>query len=238
MNDSEQKNEGWFKKLRAEWFRELRPLGSYVPWELQEYVQLEETGEPIRREGLLRSAPQLRPEHLGNCSVVPDRITLLERLPKGGVVAEAGSLHGDFARQILKLVGPEELHVIDTEIRPRLRQLAEDPALRGRVHLHHNDSVKALESFSDGYFDWIYIDARHDYEGVKRDIQAARTKVKPGGLLVFNDYTPWSYVEMEPYGVVRAVNELCLEEGWEMVYLAVPGNMYCDVAVRKLKQIV
>jgi preprotein translocase subunit YajC len=26
-------------------------------------------------------------------------------------------------------------------------------------------------------------------------------------LLVFNDYTMWSYAEMQPYGVVAAVNE-------------------------------
>jgi hypothetical protein len=237
MSDAAEERATWFKKFRAEWFREMRPLGSYVPWELQEYVQLDEADEkgPFRREGLLQNAPQLRPEHLRNCVVVPDRNTILERLPKGGVVAEVGTLHGEFARQILQIVQPQELHVIDTEIRPRVRQLAEDPSLQGRLHVHRSDSVAALESFADSHFDWIYIDARHDYDGVKRDIHAARTKVKADGLLVFNDYTMWSYVEMEPYGVVRAVNELCLNEGWEIIYLALPGSMYCDVALRRMK---
>jgi len=191
---------------------------------------------PFRREGLLQSAPQLREEHLRTCIVVPDRKTLLERLPKGGVVAEVGTLHGEFARQILRIVEPEELHLIDTQIRPRLLQLAEDPSLRGRLHVHHSDSVGALESFPDEHFDWIYIDAQHEYDGVKRDILAARTRIKADGLLVFNDYTVWSYVEMQPYGVVRAVNEFCIDEGWEMVYLALPGNMYCDVALRRMRQ--
>jgi hypothetical protein len=50
---------------------------------------------------------------------------------------------------------------------------------------------------------------------------------------VFNDYAPWSYVEMQPYGVVAAVNELCQGDGWEFVYLALPGHMYCDVAIRR-----
>ena len=61
-----------------------------------------------------------------------------------------------------------------------------------------------------------------------------RVKIKADGLLVFNDYTVWSYVEMQPYGVVAAVNELCVEEGWEIVYLALPAHMYCDVAVQRM----
>ncbi len=94
--------------------------------------------------------------------------------------------------------------------------------------------MKALESFPDAYFDWINIDAQHTYEGVKRDINAARRKVKADGLLVFNDYTMWSYVEMQPYGVVAAVNELCLEDNWTITYLALPDHMYCDVAFRRI----
>ena len=77
-------------------------------------------------------------------------------------------------------------------------------------------------------------DAQHTYEGVKRDIGVAHSKIKTDGLLVFNDYTVWSYVEMQPYGIVAAVNELCTEEGWEIVYLALPPHMYCDVAVRRV----
>jgi len=49
-----------------------------------------------------------------------------------------------------------------------------------------------------------------------------------------NDYTIWSYEEMEPYGLVAAVNELCIDDHWKLVYLALPCHMYCDVAVRKM----
>jgi predicted O-methyltransferase YrrM len=228
--------ERWFNTLRAEWFRVLRPLGSWVPWELQDAVQLEEIEDEVSfwQKGLLKPAPQLREEHLRNCIVVPERAALLARLPKGGVAAEIGTLHGDFARQILQIVEPGELHLVDHEIQPSVREMAEDPSLRETLHVHHSDSVEALGSFGDGYFDWIYIDAQHAYDGVKRDIEAARRKVKPGGMLIFNDYTIWSYIEMEPYGVVAAVNELCLEDGWEIAYLALPAHMYCDVAVRKI----
>jgi predicted O-methyltransferase YrrM len=164
---------------------------------------------------------------------VPDRLALLERLPKGGVVAEVGTLHGEFAREILRITEPQELHLIDHEAHPDVVTLTEESSLRDRVRFHHRDSAEALQAFPDRYFDWIYIDAQHAYDGVKRDIDVARCKVKDGGLLVFNDYIVWSYVEMEPYGVVAAVNELCTEDKWEMIYLALPSHMYCDVALKK-----
>jgi hypothetical protein len=226
----------WFARLRAEWFRRLRPVGSWVPWELRGLVELDEAEEDAAfwGAGLLHPAPQLRAEHLQRCVVVPDRIALLEHLPHDAVVAEVGTLHGDFAREILRVTHPRELHLIDHDAQPRARALAEEPEHGGRVHVHQRDSVEALESFPDGWFDWIYIDAQHAYDGVKRDIEAARRKVKRDGLLVFNDYTVWSWVEMQPYGVVAAVNELCLEDGWEMLFLTLPAHMYCDVVLRRM----
>jgi hypothetical protein len=79
--------------------------------------------------------------------------------------------------------------------------------------------------------------SQHTYEGVQRDIAAAVAKVKSDGFLVFNDYTMWSYVEMQPYGVVAAVNEFSIEDDWEFAYLTLPDRMYCDVAARKMKRI-
>jgi spermidine synthase len=166
--------------------------------------------------------------------VLPERTALLAHLPKGGLVAEVGTLRGDFAREILRITEPRELHLIDIKILSTVQKMAEDASLRDRLRVHESDSVEALMSFPDEFFDWIYIDAQHTYEGVTRDIDAARCKIKAGGFLVFNDYTMWSYVEMQPYGVVTAVNELCINDNWEIVYLALPNHMYCDVALRKM----
>ena len=236
MTHSCEQRQRWFTEFRAGWFRVMRPMGAWVPWELRDHVQLEESNEPesFWGQGLIQLAPQLRDDHLRDCAIVPDRTALLERLPKGGIVAEVGTLEGEFAREILRIVEPHQLHLIDHEIRPRVREMAEDSSLRERLWVHHRDSAEALEAFPNGYFDWIYIDAQHSYDGVKRDIHAARRKVKSDGLLVFNDYTIWSYEEMEPYGVVAAVNELCIDDHWKLVYLALPCHMYCDVAVRRM----
>jgi hypothetical protein len=114
MNDSLQDREQWFTQLRAEWFRVMRPLGAWVPWELRDYVQLEEIAdEAFWGRGLIQPAPQLGIDHLTNCVVLPTRTVLLDRLPHGGTVAEIGTLHGDFAREILRIANPRELHLVD-----------------------------------------------------------------------------------------------------------------------------
>ncbi len=174
-------------------------------------------------------SPQLDDQLLANCRTISCREQLLERLPRGGVVAEVGVLWGNFTQEILTRTEPEELHLID------IRRWWGDrfAPLGNRVREHIGDSSSMLLEFPDHYFDWIYIDADHEYDGVRKDIEAAVRKVKPEGLLVFNDYTNYDPLLRMPYGVARAVNEFCLAERWEIVYMALQGMGFHDVALRK-----
>jgi hypothetical protein len=63
------------------------------------------------------------------------------------------------------------------------------------------ESSKAAIMFKDNYFDFVFIDASHDYANVKSDIEAWMPKVKPGGILGGDDYhDSWK-------GVLKAVDE-------------------------------
>lgn len=227
-----QKQRGeWLRKTRIEWYRIMRPLGSWVPWDIADQVELDE----IQVEDYFRPAPRLGWEHVRNCRVVPDRVELLKTcLPKHGIVAEIGTDKGDFAELILKISSPTELHIIDKTLAKVRRGTFASAIDQGTVRLHESDSVEALRTFSESYFDWIYIDADHSYGGVRRDIEEAKRRVKRHGLLVFNDYIFWSHREFEPYGVVQSVNEFCVAEDWELLYLALHSEMYSDVVLRKL----
>jgi hypothetical protein len=64
-------------------------------------------------------------------------------------------------------------------------------------------STEAARDYDDWSLDFVFIDAAHDYESVKNDIQAWKPKVKRGGILAGHDYhSEWP-------GVVQAVDELC-----------------------------
>jgi predicted O-methyltransferase YrrM len=49
-------------------------------------------------------------------------------------------------------------------------------------------SVEASQDFSDRSLDLVYIDAEHDYNSVKTDINAWKNKVRRGGVLAGHDY--------------------------------------------------
>ena len=108
----------------------------------------------------------------------------------------------------------------------------EDAIAKGVVHLHEGDSADLMAGFPNQYFDWIYVDADHSLVGVRRDISASANKVKPGGHLIFNDYTCWSPVENIPYGVLHAVNEFVVAERWSIAFVALHGLGYHDIALR------
>jgi hypothetical protein len=67
-------------------------------------------------------------------------------------------------------------------------------------------SIEAAPRVPDGSLDFVYIDARHDYESVKEDLEAWCSKVRPGGILAGHDYVDGDLPEGEFY-VKSAVDE-------------------------------
>jgi hypothetical protein len=63
------------------------------------------------------------------------------------------------------------------------------------------DSETASRMYANGSLDFVFIDAGHAYDEVKRDIELWIGKVKPGGVLAGHDYTTHP-------GVKQAVDEL------------------------------
>lgn len=60
-------------------------------------------------------------------------------------------------------------------------------------------SIEAAKDFIDHSLAFVYLDASHDYENVKNDINAWCTKIKKGGILAGHD---WQHQD-----VVKAVTE-------------------------------
>jgi hypothetical protein len=155
---------------------------------------------------------------------------VLRHVPRESICAEIGVYKGDFSARILKVARPRRLHLIDPwhfEPSPEYAQswyggttgggqqnmdMIYDSVCRrfesevraGVVNIHRSPSAEAATEFSDGYFDWVYIDGNHQYEFARRDLDLYSPKVKNGGLITGDDYgTPgwWNN------GVTRAVDE-------------------------------
>lgn len=182
-------------------------------------------------------------KYLKNCKLLQYRLDYLPLLPKNMVCAEVGTMRGDFAKVLLKEIEPKELHIIDLfeskdyfqgsftaeEQYKFVEDRFLDEIVSGKVVIKKGYSWDALNDYPDKYFDFIYVDACHSYDAVKKDLKQTALKIKDNGIIAMNDY------KVEPgYGVIEATNEFCVQHNYEFIYYALNGNMFSDVVLRKI----
>lgn len=185
------------------------------------------------------------------CKLLPDRDHVLPLLSQGGIAAEVGVAYGDFSRKIIDIVKPEKFYAIDlfpngpgiefgrtdlSDSNLKHREFIEHKFLseigKGAFFIKQGLSWKVLETFDDNYFDYVYLDAGHDYDSVKKDIAILYNKIKNGGILQFNDYTHFDWMTGVPYGVIRAVDEFLLCGKHQILYYCFQPDGFDDIVVR------
>lgn len=85
-----------------------------------------------------------------------------------------------------------------------------------RARLVTGDTVATAAEIPDGSLDFVFIDADHSYEAVRKDIDAWRWKVRNGGWLGGHDYSP------KFPGVIRAVDFVFGRTN----VITLPGNIW------------
>lgn len=70
-----------------------------------------------------------------------------------------------------------------------------------QLHIIRSRSEDAVSVFDDGYFNLVYLDANHNYEGISLDIKLWMPKVRKGGIFAGHDYYK------KTTGVYNAVQE-------------------------------
>lgn len=199
--------------------------------------------------------PELDKKFIQNARILSCREAILPRLPQGGVVAEIGVAFGRYSRKILDIMKPSQFVAVDCFGLDQTNWLGRQPYAdflggmpheafyrkqfaaeieSGTVIIKKGFSHEVMETFPDAYFDMIYVDAAHDYASVVKDLDVCGRKIKPTGHILMNDYTLVDPLLLQPYGIVQATHEFCVEQGWEIIYLAQHPYMFCDVALRKL----
>jgi hypothetical protein len=172
---------------------------------------------------------ELRHEHVCNCTVVPNRVAMLESLGTRDIVAEVGVNKGAFSSEILRITKPRQLHLIDMWGSARYNETVYKAVLErfateisgGGVMIHRNDSVSAASFFPDHFFDFIYIDTDHSYTITKQELNAYAPKMKNDGVIAGHDYSMGNWNKSYRYGVIEAVHEFCLTHDWEFILLTI-----------------
>lgn len=157
-------------------------------------------------------------------SPLSSRTHLLRRFPQGGVVAEIGVHRGDFAHQILQIVKPDRLILIDPWVGEALvngLDIDSGPVLynfvlnrfsqeirSGQVRIVRKRCHDACATFLP-IFNWIYLDTFHLYPETLYELRSCSRVLRPDGFLCGHDY--------DIPRVRQAVEEFCGESGWKLL---------------------
>lgn len=200
----------------------------------------------------LNESGQIKRECLTDAKLLYDRVEPLKLLRNMKVIGEVGVAYGDFTQELLDYLKPEKLYAIDyfnkdnpyisfwgrndfaesnMEHEVWYRNRFKNQIASGQMKVLSGMSWDCLEQQPDDTYDYLYIDACHDYDSVVKDIEVAYKKVKCKGIIQFNDYTFWDMFSNMYYGVVPAVNRFINMTNSKVLYLCLNKNGFYDIVV-------
>lgn len=138
------------------------------------------------------------------------------QVPKGGTVLELGTAHGKTAA-LFTLVGKEcgfsYYGIDDFSLEGTFEEVTKTmQSFNGRVNWTLFKS-RTQDAHWDKPIDLLFIDAGHDEANVKPDCEKYVPFVKPGGIVIFDD---WPQVENDPHWAVGHYGSIATE-GWELL---------------------
>lgn len=147
-----------------------------------------------------------------------NRIELTKYLAEQGFTkgAEVGVFGGYFSEVMFQNIPALHLYCVDIWGTGKYKR-AEDEA-RNRLAKYNATIIKkpsalAAKDIVDGSLDFVYIDAAHDYENVKIDINAWTPKVRVGGVIAGDDFYDFPSGKG---GVMRSVTEFTSHHHYDL----------------------
>lgn len=150
-------------------------------------------------------------------------------LPQNMIGAELGVFEGEFSDVLRRSEKFNKLYLVDifegnmfsgdkngengkiinlTNAYNNLSNIYKDDKV---VELIRGTSFDFLQKLDNDFLSFVYIDADHSYEAVKKDLEISRVKVKNNGIISGHDYD-----ESQFYGVFLAVNEFIMKYNLEI----------------------
>jgi hypothetical protein len=183
-------------------------------------------------------------DNLTDMLLFDTRINMIRTILQEGMVGcELGVFAGEFAEELVKR-NPKHLTLIDSWEGDSLFSGDQDgnngasyPAFYleemvkqkfrdcSNVEIHKGWTFHTIPKLADTSLDYVYIDADHSYEGMKRDLELIRLKMKPYGLILGHDYE-MNFEKAKynwKFGVRQAVDEFCERHGYRLIAKAMDG---------------
>lgn len=184
-------------------------------------------------------------DQLNNAKLFKNKEEYAKHIPKKSRILEIGTLAGDYAEVLIKEVKPASIDLVDVfEANDwpdcnRFDKRGHFDFVKNRfkdvknITYHKGYSDKIMPNLNKK-FDYIYIDANHDYKHCKNDLMNSLELLEDGGIIGFNDYI----VDQDhgiDYGVIEVVCEfLDKNKDWEVIAFALQENMYADIYIKKI----
>lgn len=143
------------------------------------------------------------------------------------VVCEIGVKQG-FHFAYLIAHNPREAVAIDCWGGPadKLPKFKRSVADKPFVKILQKYSMEAVKDFPDEYFDYIFVDADHTYEGISKDLTDWYPKVKKGGIFCGHDY-----VVAKRCGVIQAVDEFVKKNNITTFFVLTPNPTWVMIKI-------
>jgi hypothetical protein len=166
-----------------------------------------------------------------NIIIFENRLEMIKKLVKpNGIYAEIGVFKGVLSDKLYNMLNPSELYLIDLfsgimdsgdQDGNNFEKYDLDISYSDLINKYKSTNItilkgysyELLSSFDDNYFDMIYLDGDHTYEGVKKDLEVSYKKIKNNAFIMGHDYE-MNYNKTKNtynFGVKQAVDEFCLK---------------------------
>lgn len=183
-------------------------------------------------------------DQLDDAKIYSTKFEFIKHLPKGMNILEIGTLAGDYAELLLQ-TNPLSIDLVDVFKANDWRDLnrfnkdEHFSFVKNRfknhpeITLNKGYSHEVLPTLNKKY-DYIYIDANHDYEHASRDLELSLPLLADGGIIGFNDYI-YDDADYIVYGVIETVCEfLDKNKDWKVIAFALQERMYADIYIKKI----
>lgn len=188
---------------------------------------------------------------LKNTKMYADKIDYLRDQKPIDSYLEIGVLAGRYTDMVIETLSPKTITLVDhfvsddydepdnkkftkeshySFIKNKYKNKKNIEIIKKFIHIRETDLI-----LNENKYDYIYIDANHDFEFVKYCLNFAVRHLNKGGVIGFNDYMVYDHFTNEYYGVVPAVNDfLAQNPKWTVSAFVIGYAMHSDIYIKML----